>query len=168
MMQVILIRHGKAEDAAEWAREHSTDVKRPLTRKGEREMADAAEGLAELVETIDVLASSPLTRAIQTAEIVGVAYGGLEIVVCDELKPGRKPELLMRWLRERGKAKVVAVVGHEPGLSRCAGYMLGGAAKSVVEMKKGGACLIKFEGEPAAGRGVMKWLMSGGQLKRQA
>lgn len=165
-MRVILIRHGKAADAAKWAAKQRDEAQRPLTRKGLKEMRDAARGLTALVEKVDVLAGSPLVRAHQTAEILSDALGGVEVAICKELEPGRKPERLIKWLRGLGGKAVVMVVGHEPGLSRGAGLMLSGESKSLVEMKKGGACLIEFDGEPAAGRGVMRWLMTAAQLRR--
>ena len=49
---------------------------------------------------------------------------------------------------------VVAIVGHEPQLGRLVTYLIGGVERSGVELKKGGACLIEFEGHPKVGGGM--------------
>jgi len=67
-MQLLLIRHAIAEDRFEFARTGQSDYYRPLTERGRARMARGATGLRTLVPDIDVLATSPLTRAVQTAE----------------------------------------------------------------------------------------------------
>ena len=68
--------------AEEWEAEGRDDRLRPLTPEGRKEMQRVAPGLARLVPTIDVLATSPLARAAETAEIVAQAYD------CQASRPG--------------------------------------------------------------------------------
>ena len=90
-MQLLVIRHGIAKDRDAWAQTGAPDAMRPLTRRGRRRMRRSARGLARLVEKLDALASSPLVRAKQTAEIVSDAFGGIEIDEAPSLAPGEPP-----------------------------------------------------------------------------
>ncbi len=73
-MQLLVVRHGIAMEREAWAREHSDDSDRPLTAEGKKKMKECAKGLRALVPRLDVLATSPLTRALQTAAIMAKAY----------------------------------------------------------------------------------------------
>ena len=86
-MRLILIRHGKAGDRDGWERAGKEDFDRPLTPAGKKQFKGAAKGLRKLVESIDVLATSPLVRARrQTAEIVfGVYRDGPEFLELEVL-----------------------------------------------------------------------------------
>ena len=75
MTMLLVIRHGHAGDAEEFASTGRSDDERPLSEKGVRDMPRVAKGLASLIERIDLLAASPLVRARQTAEFVATAYG---------------------------------------------------------------------------------------------
>src|SRR5688572_30200435 len=76
LMKVLLIRHGKAE-------EHNLvsslspkkDAQRALTETGRRDMRKAAKGLRKLAPDISIIATSPLLRARETAEIVAKVFG---------------------------------------------------------------------------------------------
>jgi phosphohistidine phosphatase len=111
-MELLVIRHGTAEDAKPGV----DDSQRSLTKEGRKEMKKAAAGLTRLVETIDIIAASPLVRAQQTAEIVAAAYDNLVIETLDSLSPGSDLGDLAKWLRDQASAEVVAIVGHEPHL----------------------------------------------------
>jgi phosphohistidine phosphatase len=52
---------------------------------------------------------------------------------------------------------VVAIVGHEPQLSRLVTYLISGLDRSAIELKKGSGCLIDFDGLPSAGAGTLIW-----------
>ena len=68
---------------------------------------------------LDALVSSPLVRAVETAEIVAEAYGGLAVEQTPVLEPEREPKELADWLAGRSEA-TLAIVGHEPLLSHAA------------------------------------------------
>ncbi|MGH7674557.1 MAG: SixA phosphatase family protein, partial [Gemmatimonadales bacterium] len=74
-MQLLIVRHAIAQDRDEHATSGQDDSLRSLTREGRVKMRQAAKGLHRLVKTLDVLATSPLARAAQTAEILGAEYG---------------------------------------------------------------------------------------------
>lgn len=74
-MKLLVVRHGAAMDQEEFARTGQSDDLRPLTSDGEKEMRRVAAGLRAEIGALDVLASSPLVRARQTADIVAAAFG---------------------------------------------------------------------------------------------
>ena len=74
----------------------------------------------------------------------------------------------MRALASRKRDSTVALVGHEPNLSRLEGYLLIGEERSLAEFKKGGAALIETDGAPAAGGGTLLWQLTPAQLRALA
>ncbi len=167
-MELLVVRHAIAEEREDWARTGLDDGERPLTREGRRKMRLGAGGLRELVHSIDVLASSPLTRAWQTAEIVSRAYGGIDIARVDALSPDLPPDELLPWLREQREQAHVAVVGHEPHLSSLVTWLLTGTPGHLIELKKGAACLLELHGTPREGVATLLWALTPGQLRRLA
>ena len=170
MLRLILIRHGKAEDPAAFAKTGEDDTQRPLTREGRSLMRKAAKGLARICPKIHALATSPLKRAIQTAEIVHNEYGGKpQFIGLDLLAPGRSPTKLFAWLKSHDlDSATVALVGHEPDLGRSAGWLLSGNESGFVKFKKGAACIIDFPSKLAAGKGVMHGLFQPRDLRKLA
>jgi phosphohistidine phosphatase len=167
-MRLLVIRHAPAEDRDEFAKTEKPDGERPLTPGGKRGMARAAKGLRQLVPSIDVLASSPYVRAWQTAQIVADAYSDLTITPVRALIPGGSRTETLRWLRTAGPDATVAIVGHEPDLSELISWLLAGSTKALLSLKKGGACLIEYDGHPPArpGAGTMAWTLTRSQLER--
>jgi phosphohistidine phosphatase len=165
MRQLLVIRHAIAEDRVIAMREGITDEARNLTDKGRKRMKAVAAGLRRLVPKLSSIASSPLTRAIQTAEIVDKAYGGVPIVETDALAPDMDRESLLEWVASRAGDAPVAVVGHEPDLSQWVGWLLTGSDYPLVRLKKGSACLVEFDDEPGPGAGVLAWLLTPRQLR---
>jgi len=167
-VRLLLIRHAIAEEREDFARTGKDDRLRPLTDEGRKKMKQAARGLRALVPEIDLLATSPLTRAAQTGAILDTVYGGLDVVEIEELAPETTPEELLRWLRKQ-KADVVAAVGHEPSLSQILGWLLTGTDRRLFAFRKGGACLLEFgEDEPAGGTATLLWALTPAQLRTLA
>lgn len=165
-MQLLVVRHAIAEDREEFARTGQEDAFRPLTSRGRRRMRRAARGLHTLVPRLGVLASSPLTRAFQTAEILAEEYGGVEIETFTECSPGMHPSMLLDRLRSLGPVDdPVAVVGHEPDLGELASWLLSGRSRSFVTLKKGAACLLEFDGLPEPERGTLLWSLAPAHLR---
>jgi phosphohistidine phosphatase len=166
-MDLLIIRHAIAEDRDAFAPSGRDDSERPLTAEGREKMRRVAEGLRGVVASIDVLASSPYARALETARIVAASYGMADddIEVVDALVPERPLDRFVSWIQRRSMPDVVAIVGHEPHLSRLATWLMSGLPESRVELKKGGACLVAFEGQPGPGVGVMRWLLTPKQLR---
>ena len=164
-MKLVIIRHGPAGDRGEWAARARDDRLRPLTPDGRKETKWAAAGLAFLVPHIDVLATSPLVRAAETAAIVASIYDS-EIILLDALVPDQKPDEVVGWLRHQQPDHTVALVGHEPHLGILVGYLLTEKRVSFIDLKKGGACLLELTEPPKPGGGTLEWLLTRRQLGR--
>ncbi len=161
-MQLLVIRHGAAEDAAA----DGENASRALTKSGKRDMKQVAAGLKTLVETMDVIAASPLVRAQQTAEIVAAAYDDLPVETLDALSPGSDPAALTEWLQQHESADAVAVVGHEPHLGNLVTWFLTGSRKSAIEFSKGGVALVEFSSRIAESSGILRLLLTRSALRR--
>src|ERR671922_1259400 len=112
-MKLLVVRHGAAEDKDKFARTGKSDDLRPLTPAGKREMRDVARGIRGVVAAIDALLTSPLVRAMQTAEIVGEEYDQ-EPAKVEWLRPEAPYEELARWARSSREKQTIVIVGHEP------------------------------------------------------
>jgi phosphohistidine phosphatase len=165
-MDLIVVRHAVAMDQQEAQSQDIADRDRPLTPKGRKQMKRAARGLVRRVPRIASIITSPLRRAVETGAVLGKVYGGLEHVESAALNPDAEPDALAQVLAESTAGSPVAVVGHEPHLSKWISWALTGQTGTPLELKKGGACLIQFEGAPAAGQGRLMWFVTPGILKR--
>jgi phosphohistidine phosphatase len=166
-MRLLLIRHAIAEEKEDFARTGKDDRLRPLTDEGRKKMRQAARGLCEIVPEIDLLATSPLTRAAQTGAILDSVYGGLQVVEIEELSPESTPAELLLWLRDR-KEETIAAVGHEPSLGQIVSWLLTGAERRLLAFRKGGACLLELPEEVAAGTATLLWALTPAQLRKLA
>jgi phosphohistidine phosphatase len=155
-MKLLVIRHAIAEDREAHAASGHDDALRPLTEQGARKMKRGARGLRQIVPAIDTLISSPYTRAFDTAEIVRREYGMDRVETSRALEPTVAVADAITVLQSL-QGDVVAIVGHEPQLSRLVTYLISGLDQSAVELKKGSACLVEFEGLPRAGGGTLMW-----------
>ncbi|HTE44033.1 MAG TPA: histidine phosphatase family protein [Gemmatimonadaceae bacterium] len=164
-MRLLIVRHAIAEDKDVWAQTSQDDDARPLTDLGKRKMVRVARGLRKIVGPINLLAASPLVRAQQTAAIVAAEYKGLPIETTSVLVPGKPLAEFAKWLVDRGDSELVAVVGHEPHLSALATWLITGVEKSRIELKKGAACLIQFDGMPKKAGGSLSWSLAPAHLR---
>jgi phosphohistidine phosphatase len=154
-MKVYFLRHGKAENRAEW---RGRDADRPLTPEGEEIVRREAEALRAMDLAPDVIVTSPLARARRTAEIVadGLGLGG-RLVEDERLAPGFDVARLEQVLAAHASgARAVLVVGHEPDFSETVAALIGGGD---VVMKKGGLARVDVAA-PAAGGGRLDWLLT--------
>jgi phosphohistidine phosphatase len=151
-MQIYLLRHGIAEDRAV----DRADATRALTAEGIRKMEQAAAGMRRLNVAVDLLLSSPLIRAQQTAEIVGQTLG-LSVLLEPALAPGFDLPMLLALLEklETRAAQRVMLVGHEPDLGLLTSGLIGGGQ---IELKKGGLALVDLPHDVEMD-GVLRWLL---------
>lgn len=163
-MQLLVIRHAIAVEREDFARTGKDDRLRPLTDEGRKKMKQGARGLRRLAPRIDLLATSPLSRAAQTGAILDTVYGGLSEVEIEELTPEAAPVDFLRWLRKQ-KAECLAVVGHEPSISLILSWLLTGSERRIFSFRKGGACLLEFSGEIGAGTATLLWALTPAQLR---
>lgn len=165
-MNLLIIRHAKAEERAGPLAGRKRDAERRLTVDGRKSMRKTAKGLREIAPKIDVLATSPLTRARETADIVAEVFGNVDVTELASLAPEGDKQALVTWLSEQPADAGVAIVSHEPDLSSLASLLISGDSDSRLTLKKGGCGLIEFSDGPRAGNGTLLWLMQPGQLKR--
>lgn len=164
-MQALLVRHAIAEDAAAF---RGADRDRPLSEEGRRRFRRGAEAIAALVPELALVATSPLVRARETAEMIVAACRRAKLCESAALAPEGEAADVLTWLSSERAAAAVALVGHEPNLSRLEGLLLTGAERTLAEFRKGGAALIDFPDRIAAGRGVLAWHLTAGQLRELA
>jgi phosphohistidine phosphatase len=164
-MKLLAIRHAIAEERDAFAETGKDDSERPLTGPGRRKFERGVRGLRRVVPSLDLLATSALVRAVETGEIVQRAYRIDRAVRLRELEPAARPVALVRWLARQRQLPVVAVVGHEPHLSRLAEHLLAGSERGFLDLKKGGACLLDLGDDPGRGRAELQWLLTAAQLR---
>jgi phosphohistidine phosphatase len=128
-------------------------------------MQRVAKGLRRVVGKLDVLGSSPLLRAMQTADIVAGKFPGVDIATVKALQPDGALPAFVTWLRKQRDAETVAVVGHEPHLGRLVTWLLTGVDEPRVPLKKGGACLLQFPALPRKGGATLQWALTPALLR---
>ncbi len=128
-------------------------------------MKKEAESFPEIVKQIDVIFTSPLSRARETAEIAARSLkAGQKLKITDVLLPGADEEDIFALLNKEKKADHAMIVGHEPHLSFVASSLLG-VNDSTIEFKKGALCLIEIGGTVRKGSGTLKWLLQPKHLR---
>jgi phosphohistidine phosphatase len=168
-MQLLVIRHARSESVKEFAKTGASDDLRPLTDDGRERMRIGAAGLHRVVDAIDVLATSPLVRARETAEITGAEFDVASIVELEELRPEARPWEFVEWLQEAGSNETIAIIGHDMHLSELVGLLMTGMAEPVVKIKKGAAVMldVRARGRRHAGlrSGRLLWSLTPRQLR---
>jgi phosphohistidine phosphatase len=156
-----LVRHAiAAERGDDWP----DDTKRPLTQKGIARMRQVIRGLRALDVEVDVVLTSPLVRARQTADLL---VAGLrpapDAALLAPLAPGGTPTAVVKNMDTSGPAATFMLVGHEPGLGELGAWLTG--AREPLAFKKGGVCRIDFPDGPAAAQGRLVWLATPAMLR---
>lgn len=164
-MRVLVVRHGPAGGPAEKARWRAKDERRPLSPDGRRKIRAAAKGLARVAGSLELIATSPLARARQTADLVAERIPA-PVVETPALRPDAEPKTTLRWLASRRERRV-ALVGHEPQLGRFIAWACAAREEPLTELKKGQACLLELHGR-RAGDAVLLWSLAPRQLRRLA
>ncbi len=153
-MRLYLVRHGIAE-------EHNAagDAQRALTPKGRVRMTEQAKGLRDIKVHPEIILSSPMRRALETAAIIAEGLGGVRMEQLPELGQGSAgPAEILSALRNYEQLREVALVGHQPGLGELASFMLtGSTTECQIEFKKGAVVCLERTNVPAADRYALIW-----------
>jgi len=158
-MILYVIRHAWAEPSGDprWP----NDADRPLTAQGQERMARVVQTLAARGVRPELVASSPLVRCRQTAEIVVHQGAGHSLLVeREELQPQSDLKGMVAWTAREGEGREqVAWVGHAPDVGEMTAALIGqpGAA---IHFAKGAVAAICFDGPPEIGRGELEWLVT--------
>jgi phosphohistidine phosphatase len=135
-MEIILLRHGKAQNT-----HIDGDFYRALVERGRQQSRQAAKLLKTAGILPEIVLSSPLTRARQTAEEFCRAAEMPGAVIQGWLACGMSPELALAELAAFRDFSRIAIVGHEPDFSQLIEWILG-TKGGVIDVKKGTlACL---------------------------
>lgn len=146
-MKIYFLRHGQAD----WPDWDKPDDERPLTKQGRKEMERVGRFLAALDPNISLMLSSPLPRALQTAEIAAECLG-VQLKKEAALGKGLTTSQL-RSLLERQKEGNLMLVGHEPDFSEIIRELTGG------NVKVAKASIAVVELETIDGDGRLLWLL---------
>jgi phosphohistidine phosphatase len=151
-MVLYLVRHGIAIDRED--PDCPPDAERPLTKKGVEKARLVLEGLLQLGAKPEIILSSPLVRAWQTAEIAATAlhYAKEKIRRSEALLPEADPAVLIRELA-RLDADEVLCAGHAPHLDEFIAHATG-SRRSFTFLKKAGVACLEFE-SVAPGAGIL-------------
>jgi phosphohistidine phosphatase len=154
-MQVYLLRHGIAEEG----RAGKSDAERQLTADGRRKLRDTLQVALRAEVKPTLILSSPLVRALQTAEIAGSLFRYKEeILRTKALLPTSTPEHVWDEIRVHQKDPSLMLVGHDPLFTSLAAYLLG-APDLQIDFKKGAILRIDFESFGPKPRGILRWFV---------
>ena len=156
-MELYFLRHGRSVSRADWAED---DGQRPLTEDGRLDMAREVATLARFGLRPDLIVTSPLRRARQTAEIVAAGLEASDRLIDDDrLAQGFGPKRLRKVLRAHKEARHIMLVGHEPDFSATIGKLTGGR----VLCSKGGLARVDIA-DIEDRHGELVWLWQANQL----
>lgn len=154
-MELYLLRHGIAEDG------HAglPDEQRKLTTDGRKKLRELLRVAARADATPTLILTSPLIRAVQTAEIAAeeLHYAG-DLIRTNNLEPGANPRDLWEDIRlYRDEARVL-LASHNPLCSSLAGFLLG-SPELFVDYKKGALMRVDLDQFGSVPRGVLRWFL---------
>jgi phosphohistidine phosphatase len=145
-MELYFLRHGEAD----WPDWNKSDDERPLTKRGKKEMREVAKFLDRLKVRPDLIVTSPLPRAAQTAEIAA-DYLKAKLRKDELLAPGFGMKNFGAVLK-RHRARVLMLVGHEPDFTNIISELTGASLK----LSKAGVALLDID--PESEEGKLLWL----------
>lgn len=157
MIRLYIVRHGIAVDRMD--PKVKSDEERWLTEGGKERTRQVAMALAALGVKVDLMLTSPLVRARETAEILGEELG-CKLRKTTALEPGFSMTELCQEIMDAGTPENVMIVGHEPDLSELISTLVWGDDRGEVAMKKAGVALLTLTSMPPDEGGVMlEWLL---------
>lgn len=150
--RLYVVRHAVAEDPGPGIDDHA----RRLTGKGRRRFARMVRRLARVGMEVDMIATSPLVRCRETAEILAAELVGQpRIEVVDALAPSSDWQAIVEWTVEQEAARV-AWVGHAPCVGRLVALSIGDGS-AAIRMQKGAIASITLDDGPGQ-PGELDWL----------
>lgn len=161
---LVLMRHAIAEDRSDSGR----DEDRRLTGEGKRKLREVVAGMRALDVPVERILTSPLRRAVETAEIVAEGYDLVgEVDASPALVPDAGPDAVLHALADVGRPSSVVLVGHEPDLAALASTLLTGTPGLVhMAFRKAGIAGIVVATLPPRSPGVLDFFLTPGQLRR--
>lgn len=161
-MRLLICRHAHAVDPSQT----TDDRVRWLTAHGRDTAQKVGDLLARSGDVPALVLTSPLVRAVQTAELIVAATGVAGPVEVERsLAPEGRLSSLIDRLTERGEAGTVLCVGHEPQMSAWTAALTGHASLPVAFEPACIAC-IEWDGPPELGTGRLAWFQRSRTLDR--
>jgi phosphohistidine phosphatase len=160
-MDLFVLRHGKAGPSTNG----SDDSKRALTVDGKNEIRKVAKWMQQKKFRFEVIATSPLTRAYETAEIVAQSLGQKDhIDVWEELGPDGDLDTICYRAAQYSEDSAVLLTGHEPMLSMLISRIISGNDTVSLILAKGGLAKIRNYSYDKRPSGDLQWLLTPGQM----
>ena len=160
---LLLLRHGIAEDHSA---DRSDDARR-LTGEGKRKLREVVAGMRVLELPVGAILTSPLRRAVETAEIVAAEYQRAVVEEIDALAPGGDPDRVLAALAPHRDCEGIVLVGHQPDLGELASILLAGTPGLVpLPFKKAGLAGIVVATLPPSAAGLLEFFLTPAQLRR--
>jgi len=158
-MVVYVMRHAEAVEGSDTLQ----DEWRYLTEKGRSVAEKVSSAIARLGRKPRLTITSPLTRAVQTAEIAAETACRRNVVVASELLlPGADISELVTYLKGCGDAKRVLLVGHEPQLGSLVAALLD-REDGAISLKKGACVALEFDPETDDKPAGFLWYLAPGK-----
>jgi phosphohistidine phosphatase len=152
-MNLYLMRHANAGVSRE---NPLLDAKRGLIKEGKEQCMLMARVMSALRVQVDVIASSPLKRALQTAQFVGTEMGyDAKVEISQALRPEADFGAFQQLLEKYADRDGVLLVGHNPNLFKFLGRIITGNGGAGVRMRKGSVARIDMERHPP----LLQWLI---------
>ena len=153
-MLVYFFRHASAGVSQS---DPAKDEKRPLDREGIGQCGYVGRALAVLETHVDVIISSPLKRATQTAALIANELACERKIDLDSaLRPGATFAQFRDLLTRYANQEAIMVVGHNPNLSEFLGRLIGGGSRAGIDLKKAGVARVDVDHHG----GVLIWCLT--------
>lgn len=152
-MNLFLVRHAEAVPEA------ATDMSRELTEVGREQARKLAAAFQHRGVNLGAIIASPYVRAQQTAETMLADWPDPKppVHTFDEIGFDVRPKKIVKFLKKLGQNSV-AIVGHQPGLSRFTGWLIG-SKKAQIDLDKAGVIRINCDALEKGG-GALEWLIT--------
>jgi phosphohistidine phosphatase len=157
-MDLFVLRHG---EAGKTIPSGSSDSKRPLTVAGEKEIVIISKALRKMGVRLDVILTSPLKRARQTADIVAKEFKAQnKLRQVRELAPEGNKSILYQSLTSFKEGTSLLLVGHNPYLSELVSEVVTNDSSVRLDLKKGGIARIRIIAAAPKLKGELRWLLT--------
>ena len=158
--ELYLLRHGAAEDHGP----DGSDSSRRLTSEGLTELRRVLALAKKAQVTPSLVLSSPLVRAVETAELVAAELGYQDAILKSRaLAPDSSPQAVWEELRAHAAQPFILIAGHEPLLSDTIAWLLG-SSRPLVRFPKAALARIDLARLGPAPSAILRWLITPGLL----
>ncbi len=141
-MRLIFLRHGLAEGHFSFDQER--DFERELTPEGMKRLHKSFKQYKRVQPNIDVIFSSPLSRAIQTAELFWTYHQDADLEMMADLDILDDPRHLVEYISFLPSDGVYAFIGHDPHITKVIAALLAlHPEHDFMTIKKGGLCILE-------------------------